>query len=821
MPDTPIISGQNGKGSIAWDPETPFLNEPTTVGTMKSAPGARHSLPRSVIESPFSAEYIGQDAQPGPHAETFATLMAEFQDEAFAEALEDLVDDAAASLESEFNAESVDTVRDRSMMERRLGAYLAPLAETTERMLDRMTAELGEKDLGGLSEPELEALLDGFAPPDANLAPPFEGFLKGVFNKAKRAVKSAVNVAKKVASAVALPHLLILNRLKGLVRPLLDRVLRFAIDKLPVSLRPLATQLAQRFLGGKRTLEAEQTEDSEANSDSLMEASAADPRALEEEFDARLAGYLLAPDQQEDLEGEANALHASDLTITPMQMLEQARRDFTDGVVRLQEGEDPAPLVEQFVPAILAALRIGIKIVGRPRVVKFLADLVAKLISRYVGQQQAPALSRALVDVGLRTVSLEATGEEPAAHTLAATVEDTVNRLVQSAPAAAWQSEALLEAYVQEAFQEAASAHFPDPLIREEFHEAAEVSSAWAPLPAKTARKRYKKYGRTIEISITPQIAKAVKTFGGITLGDFLRDRLGVDGARPIRARVHLYEAIPGTRLSLIALHERDVAGLGTSERRAWSLFHPLTPETAGLLLNEPGLGRPVTAQFLARRRVTAVGQRFFYLEIPGARARLVTKLSGRPSRPARSTQARVAFDFIKRELRIVLYYSEAGAQDIVKQLRQKLPPPVLLKTLRARYDQQLRQILSSASTRAVRVIHEAAPTDELQGSLLSSVLRVAGRPLSDVLITWTLEALKRELESRYDRFVAEFERAAQADEDGVSIRIVLEVPVLFERLRHVLSQGNILSAPAAVSALARQTLSSHHVTLHAGFAQN
>src|SRR5205085_4180960 len=99
-------------------------------------------------------------------------------------------------------------------------------------------------------------------------------------------------------------------------------------------------------------------------------------------------------------------------------------------------------VVEEFVPAILAALKLGISVVGRPRVVSTLAGFVASFIKKWVGEQPAKQLSGALVDTGLKLVGLETADEssipaETAGYALGATVEDTISRLVQDAPEAA------------------------------------------------------------------------------------------------------------------------------------------------------------------------------------------------------------------------------------------------------------------------------------------------------------------------------------------------------------------------------------------------
>ena len=85
-------------------------------------------------------------------------------------------------------------------------------------------------------------------------------------------------------------------------------------------------------------------------------------------------------------------------------------------------------------------------------------------------------------------------------------------------------------------------------------------------MPLGRRRKYYKKYTQVFDVEITPQIADALKTFGGTTLSAFLKDQLGV--TPPVRARVHLYQAIPGTTLRRIAQLEQGVPGLGTSVRR-------------------------------------------------------------------------------------------------------------------------------------------------------------------------------------------------------------------------------------------------------------
>src|SRR5204863_465858 len=250
--------------------------------------------------------------------------------------------------------------------------------------------------------------------------------------------------------------------------------------------------------------------------------------------------------------------------------------------------------------------------------------------------------------------------------------------------------------------------------IRPDLHEASKVSGAWIALPVQNRRKHYKKYSRVLDVSLTAQMAAALKSFGATPLQTILRDQLGLKPNGPIPARVHLYEAVPGASLPDIAMHEKQVRGLGSSRREAWSLIHPLTPEAAGILLNEPGLGKPVDPKFLADRNVVTVGQRFYYLETQGIRPRMVSNPRGIQRNP-RIAQTKIHFDFPKGQLRVLLCYSEAQAQAIATQLRGRAPGAVTIAALKSGLEPSLATMFSGAPTRSLRIIHESAPIENFQ----------------------------------------------------------------------------------------------------------
>src|SRR5262249_59598068 len=115
----------------------------------------------------------------------------------------------------------------------------------------------------------------------------------------------------------------------------------------------------------------------------------------------------------------------------------------------LGPGESAAPVVQQFLPALLAArplIKMAVTVVGRDRVINFVADKIALLIQGLVGQDAARQLARPLVDLGFKALGFE-TPPAPtmlAGEALAATVEGTMERLMDL-PAEAFADELQLE----------------------------------------------------------------------------------------------------------------------------------------------------------------------------------------------------------------------------------------------------------------------------------------------------------------------------------------------------------------------------------------
>jgi hypothetical protein len=242
--------------------------------------------------------------------------------------------------------------------------------------------------------------------------------------------------------------------------------------------------------------------------------------------------------------------------------------------------------MEQFLPAMLwPVAKTAITVMGRPKLVGFIGNLLSGLVKPMIGAQGAGLLGPAIADAGLRIFGLEAeaAAADPRALTaeaLAATVEETVNRLAEF-PRATFENETLLESAVREAFEDAAATYFPSTHIKPELRETNDQRGVWMRQPHDTHRKRYAKYSDSIPVTITPRVADSVQTFGNASLRDHLRDRMGVPESQPLNTQARLYQVLPGATTSSIAraegIHPRDL--------------HPLTPQAAGALLGPDAAG--------------------------------------------------------------------------------------------------------------------------------------------------------------------------------------------------------------------------------------
>jgi hypothetical protein len=761
--------------------ETPFLEIPQAVGT--ASPPAASAVAPFLPESPFLSEYVVGEETIRPEQPALLELLEELYDAEFDEAIANLATEAETYVAELGLGESES---DQARAEQMLEAWIEPLRHEAQAMLVSLAEAFESEDPLSMTEERFESIFERLQPKASEYGPVFEGFLGSLVKKAKSIAKGAIKAAKAGVAAVSkiMPVGIILRKLAGLARPLLKRVLKFALNKLPVQYRDPARQLARRLLGVNVTETLDEFEDEnldEAELDYLDEAvldyedslgldeqpATPDVRQLQDAFDAEAVGLVFAPSEQEqDLFLAEAAVASATFAPSPLAALDAARTRFVDGMTRLDEGADPTPLVQEFLPAILPALRLGVRIAGRPRVIRFLARYVGRLIAPYVGPSIASGLSRAIVDAGLRAMTLEATDETsatspvPAAEAFASLVEDTVAR-VANLDEFALARDGLVEEAAYTAFHESATANFPAEVLspESEFSEAGRARGVWVPMP-RGGPWRYRKYSRVFNVVIHPAAARAITTFAGRPLSAYLRDRIGRGG--PIRARIHLYQAVPGSSLARMARAERGVAGLGSADPQVRSRLHPLTPLAAAALIGEPGLGREVSDEYSDGVGPLAIGQRLYYLEVPNSAAAPVatgadavaataagdtadsdagaasdapaqagpgagtdtaraatastTAAVGTAAAAApRASDARAVIDPASGAVTVTIYLSEADAQAIAARLRKREPLGASLAALRRIYGPAIGKAIGAGHARRIRIKSESEDEVEME----------------------------------------------------------------------------------------------------------
>lgn len=695
-------------------------------------------------ESPFVEKDYAVDESKFNTA--LSTAFYELRDEGFDDAVAHLVAETEQLVEDRFQSEGTGYGTEK---QRLAEAHLSPVGLAAEQYLDALSEGLTGLDISSFGGPGLSEVLDGFDPALTGQTPAGENFLGSLVKKAKSAVKTAVNTAKKVgkklASAVVTAAL---RKLRALVRPLLKRVLAFAIDKLPVPLQGPARALAQRI-----KLESEVGEDV----DLFAPAIALDPLSLAESFDAALAEALFdAQSSADELTSFAEQETGADegLGGSELESLAAARQELVEHIAKADNGEDLTPAIEEFVPVLLQALRVGIKLAGRKNVVNFLARYVARIIGRWVGPQLSRPLSTAIVDSGLRLATLEQPNlrnspTDLGPELIGATIEDTVRQLAMTEDHML-DDEDLMQLAVSEAFDSAVATNFPAVLVRPGLQQAPTIGGSFLPMLSRSAHP-YRRYTRSPQIELAPQLASAVISFGAVPLRTLL---LAAGTALPQRFRVHIFEAMPGTTLGRLVRNEGQSLGV----KIAVDDIHPLSSMVSGLLLHEPGLGTDVPDTYLSSRHRITVGQRFFYLEpLEG-----MTRFEAEAGRLVAATPShrRISVNLAHARVTGKFYLSETESQQIATAIKQGRGVPALLKALVAGANPAPRRETEEFED------EESGFTASSLRSLAPNILQVLRRRIR----AWCASAIADWARQRSGEFV----RAASDPAEGVTVRVDL-----------------------------------------------
>jgi hypothetical protein len=748
---------------------TPFQDS-YTFEAEPSRLAAVEQLESRPLVTPFVSEYADPARAVSAETQELHDLLSELYDQELDELLGQIGDEAwnVVHERAAFSEETGGPARAEQLLE----DWISPLRTHAEAMVDSVAEALSAGDPASMSETELDTLFERVEPRGTGLEPLFEEFLGSLGKKLKKYAKGALKIAKK--GLALLPVGLLIAKLKPFLRPLLDRVLQYAIDKLPADLRPVARQLADRIFGTPAPAPDAAATATPAPATPAPDADAAtaaipDPAAIQQQFDLDMASLLFADETEHEAILTEALLEPARGDGYSIAEVHEARARFVD---ELERGVDPQQALEGFLPALLPIARTAITIVGRDRVVGLLARPLAKFIGRYAAPEIAGKLSQAIVDAGLRMVTLEVPSgpdvQRLAPQTIASTVEDTVRRLAEL-DVPTLEQPALFEAAVTEAFHQAAAENFPPALLLPELHEAT-AGGTWVAMPLNGTRKYYKKYTRVFDVEITPQIAASLKTFGGVTLTAFLKDRLHL--TPPVRARVHLYQAMHGTSPGRIARLERGVPGLGKLGRHVTAQLHPLTMTAAGILLREPRLGRDVRGRYRSRRHRIAHGQRLYYLEIAGARPVPVTGGGRARAAAGRSSEVNVALDFQRDEYRVHTYLSEGDAQDIAAKLRARDTTAVLVGAKRI-YEPGVAAVLGGGLEGKVKILAEVLTHEDSMGRALTRLPEPVRTRLVQKVVEWIGRGLAGFIPARSAEFIA----AAEDPADGVTLVVTIASP--------------------------------------------
>lgn len=760
----------------------------------------KYLAPQSFSGPPFLAVYEADEWR-GPSdvaANARAMLASELHDDELDEAIFEAIGGAAEL----YHHASRDG--DAHGADRVLRQHFSNVRRELEQALDAAGEHFGDTPLASLNENETAAFFDSYSPKDVH--PTFENLFGGILKAIKKVAGTAVHLAKSGIGALASVALKpLLAKLKALAWPLLEHVLTSVISRLPEALQTPATLLGRR-LGLLKEFEDEQT--AEATPATCV-------GAIQREFNTRTADILLAPGEVErDLEVARIASHAGTHWNHSLADLDRARNELSDRLRQLKEGEDAGPAFENFLPALVPVLKLGEKLVGRENIISFLANLLSKMLQRFIGPQYAPALSKAIVDAGLRLFGLEISPDDAAQAARSAvtsTAEETVDR-VTMLPDEILNNRELLEGAALEAFEQAAAANFPPVLgqetylARPDLRESSHARGTWIALPLHHHR-RYKKYSRVLRVRVTPEKARVIETFGGSTLGEFLEEQLGHPPGADLEAEVHLYEAMPGTLLPELARMEGSTPGLGSSEEAAWGRLHPLTHHAAGTLLGEPGLGRHMPPESLAGRHAIGPGQRFYHLNVHGMHPAM--SASGH-KRLRRHSSLKILLNFRTSEISLRVYLAENVAQALAATLRDQGHLGSILSRFRHILEHKLDAALRPTAHGGVRIVHPDVPPQQAGGGALQRLPPAVIGVLRTQLLAWALQALQNFLKTQPQLVRA----AVESPADGITILAVFHDPPILSVLRDVLSGKPIPPGPTPAATMPKVdvTIAAGHV---------
>lgn len=743
--------------------ESPFLNL-TNFKQHQSNPLtiAQNAIP---VISPFKSVYELEGIEQGYDIENevFVELMDELYDEEFDEILQEMANESQDLYESQLTNNYGGLQNHEVINKQLLYENFAPFLKEVEQFMNHMASMANQDEAQNMTESQWDNIVDQYVL-QMETSPSFEywGWFKKIANKVKKVTKAAKSIVKKgVSIAKKFGFGAIIKKLKKIILKFLKGVLTKGLNRLPRKYRPMAKILAKKIGILKETSEYE------------------DEQHIQQELDSVIAELLLAPNEV-DLETiEQEFLHQEDVYIDNFStQLDLAREVFIRKTGELQEDENPEPIVEEFVSAVLAGIKLAVRIIGKKKVKNIAVNLISKLIQRYVGKKNARLLSRHLVGTGFKMLNLEHATEqevEQPTRPIAAVVENTVRRIAKL-PEYILENEALLETNIIHAFEMSAKTNFPDILSEETYvkrpdlREASNHKVFWESRSIGNGKSyKYTKLNKVIETELTPYIVSEIKTFGGVSLENILRNQMGIMVNRKIPVKVHLYETLAGANRFHIGRHEKTILGLGNSDV-AYQLIHPLTTVAAGLLMGEPALGCKSKTKCLTHKHSNA-SHRYYYLEVPGARIQMYSAPSG-IQYLRKTTGLKIKLNFVRNQIQLFHFLSETDTQSIASQIRQQMASNAVRLSTMA-FESGLKAAFSKHTSDNIMVVHPNVVPGKSSGKALQYIPSIILNRFKSKIQDWTEANLSDYFINQSDEFI----QAADLETDGATVCISMEAP--------------------------------------------
>ncbi len=790
---------------------SPFQNANAVMSKAATADKDQvKTIEKVSYQSPFQSKFAEEVDNPfaSPESEEFVQLLDELHDEEFSEHLQELAIEA-----QEIHTKAIgQAMQDNEHYARQaVQEHYQPILREFDSYMGYLEEQGHRLDRQEITEEEFETATQVYLP-QRNLSPRFEQFFKRlgkkIFGGIKKVAKAGVRLAKKGVSALKKlglgPALAALRRIAG---KFLKSFIARAIKQLPPNLQPIARKLAKK-LGAKVSRVADDIMGAKATGRSAASRAMArridgrfgrrrrrrfrkefdrsyDASAFQLELDGAMAEVLLADSEaaQQQIASTYGDSEFSNEASNSSEMLERARERFVEEIANLAENESPEPAVENFVSAILTAIKVGIRIIGKEKVMKFLSKHLAKLISKLVGRQYGPLLSRIIVQKGFALLNLELSQEAQtriAASTIGSVIEDTV-REVSSLSDEVLEDRELLEGYVINAFEKAAASNLPDLLPESEYikrpdlREAMNHQVSWYSKPRSKAqpwkRHKYKKLSKVFHAELNPYLLNAIKTSRGISLANAISSYRGLIVRHRIPVRVHLYETLQSGNRKHIARSEQLIRRMAGNGIARWKLLHPLTSTAAGLLLGEPKLGC-ACGQCLEKSLPTDGGHRYYFLEIPETALSIHEAPTGMQRLRAASLLS-LKLDLTRKNIHLKLQINEEGAQKLATHLRQK-NYGAAHKQLIAIATAGLRSSLSERNLN-VRIVHPGLMPGKNSAKALRNVPPVLLNELQESITESLEKFFAGYLKEHYERLI----EAANSKADGIEMQIKLHSPDL------------------------------------------